>query len=124
MSHMSSNNFITAYESALASQNWKMVEPLISTHASVTFSNGTVHQGKEQVQKAFENNFSKIKNEKFSIENVVWLKQEPIYAVYLFEFYWSGMMDGQSVSGNGIGTSVIIKEDNTWKLLAEHLGRK
>lgn len=120
---MNPDNFITTYETALASQNWKAVEPLVSNHVSVTFSNGNVHQGKHEVQKAFENNFSKIKSEKYVMENIVWLKKEQTFAVYLFEFNWSGIVDNKLVSGSGIGTSVIIQEDKVWKLLTEHLGK-
>ncbi|TAI47829.1 nuclear transport factor 2 family protein [Flagellimonas allohymeniacidonis] len=116
--------FIKAYEIALATQNWKNIEPLISESISVIFSDGTVHCGKNKVQIAYENNFSKIKNEKYLIDNVRWLSREENFAVYLFDFYWTGVVNGKSVSGNGIGTSVLIKEDCSWKLLTEHLGRK
>lgn len=121
---MSHEDFIKAYETALASQNWKIVEPLISNNACVTFSNGVVHMGKHKVQLAFENNFAKIKSEKYVMEDIVWLKKEPMYAVYLFQFNWTGIINDKLVSGSGIGTSVIIKEEENWKLLTEHLGSK
>jgi len=121
---MKPEEFVCAYESALATQDWKIVAPLISSIASVTFSDGTVHSGKEKVQIAFENNFAKIKNEKYSINNIKWLVKEELYAVYLFEFNWFGTVNGKSISGNGIGTAVIMKEDDKWRLLTEHLGKK
>lgn len=116
--------FIKSYETALGTQDWKVVEPLVSRNVCVTFSNGTVHIGKENVQKAFEKNFSLIKNEKYAVENIKWLVKDKNYAVYLFDFNWTGIIEGKSVSGNGIGTSVLVKEDDKWKLLTEHLGRK
>jgi len=122
--HMKPEDFITAYETALASQDWKMVEPLIAETASVTFSNGAVHIGKGKVQRAFENNFATIKSEHYAIENVIWLKKESMYAVYLFEFSWTRLINSQLFSGSGIGTSVILKEGDNWKLLTEHLGKK
>lgn len=121
---MLSEKFIKTYESALATQDWAMVEPLIADKASVTFSNGTVHVGKAKIQAAFEHNFSMIKSEKYSIDNIVWLTKKAEYAVYLFEYNWAGIINNTSVSGSGIGTSVIIKEAGKWKLLTEHLGRK
>ncbi len=121
---MDAQEFVKSYEVALMTQDWKIVEPLISTIASVTFSDGTVHIGKGNVQKAFEKNFSIIKNEKYIIENVNWLIKEELYGVYLFEFRWTGIVNGNSVSGSGYGTSVIRKEEGKWKLLTEHLGRK
>ncbi|MEL7006744.1 MAG: nuclear transport factor 2 family protein [Bacteroidota bacterium] len=121
---MKPEKFITSYEAALGAQSWKAVEPLISENVSVSFSNGTTHIGKENVRKAFERNFSLIKNERYAIKNVRWVVQDEKYAVYLFEFSWTGIIEGKSASGNGIGTSVILKEDSQWKLLTEHLGRK
>ncbi|UII79419.1 nuclear transport factor 2 family protein [Flagellimonas sp. CMM7] len=121
---MNPEEFIESYETALGTQDWKAVEPLVSKNVSVTFSNGTIHIGKENVQKAFEKNFSSIKNEKYAIENIKWLVKDQKYAIYLFEFNWTGIIEGKSASGNGIGTSVLIKEDFKWKLLTEHLGRK
>ncbi len=121
---MKLEDFIKSYEIALGTQNWKNIEPLISESISVTFSDGTVHFGKNKVQTAFENNFSKIKNEEYLIDNVRWLSRKENFAVYLFDFFWTGIVNGKSVSGNGIGTSVLTKEDGSWKLLTEHLGRK
>ncbi|WP_394751255.1 nuclear transport factor 2 family protein [Spongiimicrobium salis] len=121
---MNLEEFVKAYENALATQNWKNVEPLVSESVSVTFSNGRVHFGKSKVRTAFENNFSKIKNEKYSIENVRWLNSDENFAVYLFDFHWTGIINGKTVSGNGIGTAVLTKEDGHWKLLTEHLGKK
>ncbi len=121
---MNPEEFIKSYETALGTQDWKIVEPLISEEVSVTFSNETNHIGKENVQKAFEQNFEIIKNEKYAIENIKWVVRDKKYAVYTFEFNWTGIIDGKRVSGNGLGTSVLIKEDAKWKLLTEHLGRK
>ncbi|WP_298894292.1 nuclear transport factor 2 family protein [uncultured Psychroserpens sp.] len=121
---MSPEVFIKSYEAALGTQDWRAIEPLVSKNVSVTFSNGTVHIGKENVQKAFEKNFSLIKNEKYTVVNIKWLVKDKKCAVYLFEFNWTGIVEGNSVFGNGIGTSVLIKEDAKWKLLTEHLGRK
>jgi len=121
---MEPEEFIKMYASALATQNWKNIDPLVSESVSVIFSDGTVHLGKDRVQTAFENNFHSIKNEAYAIENVRWLSREQDFVVYLFDFYWTGIVKGKSVSGNGIGTSVLIKEYGTWKLLTEHLGRK
>jgi ketosteroid isomerase-like protein len=116
--------FIQAYEQALATQNWMNVDPLVHENACVTFSNGTVHKGKEEVKKAFESNFSIIKDETYSISNVHWVSKGSETAVYLFEFNWSGLINGQPASGSGRGTSVLIKENDKWQLLVEHLGSK
>lgn len=122
--YMTPEEFIHAYENALASQDWGQVEPLVHAEACVTFSNGTVHKGKAAVQKAFEHNFSLIKDETYSMSNVHWVMKTELTAVYLFEFNWSGIIDGKPARGAGRGTSVLIRDANEWQLLVEHLGTK
>ncbi len=121
---MNPDEFIQAYEQALATQNWMNVDPLVHENACVTFSNGTVHKGKHLVRKAFEGNFASIKDETYSISNVHWVIKAVETAVYLFEFNWSGLINDKPASGSGRGTSVLIKENDKWLLLVEHLGPK
>ncbi|TVQ58528.1 MAG: nuclear transport factor 2 family protein [Phycisphaerales bacterium] len=114
--------FITAYEAALASQDWAVVEPLVHPDACVTFSNGSVHEGRPAVQAAFTRNFSLIKSEQYSISNVRWVRRSDDFAVYLFDFSWQGVIDGEPASGAGRGTCTIVREHDHWQLLIEHLG--
>jgi ketosteroid isomerase-like protein len=58
--------FLTAYERALATQEWENVAPLIHDDCVVTFSEGT-HTGKAAVERAFRRTFSTIQNERFQI---------------------------------------------------------
>jgi ketosteroid isomerase-like protein len=87
---MTAEEFVNLYEQALATQRWTSVEPLIHEDASVTFSTGTVHKGKEAVRSAFERNFSAIEGEEYKISNVHWIMRSPDVAVYLFDFQWTG----------------------------------
>ncbi len=121
---MTPEEFIRAYEKALASQDWSRVEPLVHNDACVTFSSGTVHKGRDAVKAAFEKNFSLIKDEEYSITNVHWVVKSETTAVYLFDFQWSGIIKDKPASGGGRGTSVLVNENNRWHLLVEHLGPK
>lgn len=121
---MNPEDFIRAYEHALATQDWSNVDPLVNDDACVTFSNGAVHKGKSAVKIAFEKNFSSIKDETYTITNVHWVMKGDITAVYLFDFNWSGIINDKPASGAGRGTSVLINKDGEWKLLVEHLGPK
>jgi len=121
---MKPEDFIEQYSDALKTQDWKIVESLIHNDASVTFSNGVVHIGKPKIKIAFEKNFSVIKNEVYLISKVKWLLKNESTAVYLFDFYWKGIVNNKQAAGNGIGTVVLIKESGKWKLLTEHLGKK
>lgn len=119
---MSPNEFIRDYERALATQTWKAVSPLIHQNATVTFSNGTVHKGKTAVRIAYEDNFETIKNEKYSVSNVHWVLETENSATYTFDFYWAGMIEGKAASGAGRGTAVLVRVQDIWLLIAEHLG--
>ena len=121
---MEPEDFIRAYERALATQDWNQVEPLIHANACITFSDGTVHKGKSEVKRAFENNFSIIQDETYSMLNVHWVLRSVETAAYLFDFHWSGYINGKPAQGAGRGTSVLIKERDIWQLLVEHLGPK
>lgn len=119
---MNSDEFVPAYEMALATQDWSAVSPLINEDACVTFSSGTVHRGKEAVRRAFEGNFRAITDETYKISNVHWVRKDRQYAVYLFDFDWTGVIGGKSARGGGSGTCLLVKEPAGWQLLIEHLG--
>ena len=119
---MSARDFVKLYEQALATQDWDEVAPLISNNASVTFSDGSVHKGKQQVRAAFERNFAAIADETYRILDVHWLLDSDDVATYLFDFHWTGTIQGQPAEGGGRGTAVVIREGGKWQLLTEHLG--
>ena len=118
---MTPDDFVSSYEAALRSQSWSVVAPLVHDDACITFSTGAVHKGKAAVQKAFEANFASIEEEKFSISNVHWVMRAHDLAAYLFDFAWSGLIDGRPASGSGRGTCVLARSDLGWQLIIEHL---
>lgn len=118
---MNTQQFIADYKTALASQNWKVVEPLIHPDCCVTFSTGSVHKGIEAIKAAYEKNFALIKNEGYLMTDVDWLVANPSIAAYTFSYSWKGIINGQQAGGKGRGTAVIVLENNCWQLLAEQL---
>ncbi len=119
---VSASEFVHRYEAALATQQWEVVSPLIHENASVIFSNGTAHKGKVAVRAAYERNFAAIKNDTYAMTNVHWLLDTSDTAAYMFDFTWSGVINGQAAQGAGRGTAVLVRENGSWQLLAEHLG--
>jgi hypothetical protein len=115
--------FPAAYETALRSQRWELVAPLIHDEACVTFSNGAVHRGKVAVQRAFEANFAAIENEDYRVTEVVWRDRTEDRASYTFRFAWSGQIGGQPASGGGTGAATLIRTEVGWQLLAERIER-
>lgn len=118
---MTPDDFVQAYAEALTSQNWRNVEPLLHEKICVTFSTGTF-KGKPEVRKAFERNFSAIKDEQYSISDLYWIYRSNDTAVCIYDFSWKGFINGQSRSGGGRGTSVLLNVDIQWRLITEHLG--
>lgn len=116
------DDFLNRYESALSTQEWGVISPLIHEDVCVTFSDGRVFYGKKAVQAAFENNFTKIQEEKYIISERYWVKKSEEFAVCLYTYEWSGLINGETASGSGRGSSVIIEENGIWLLLIEHLG--
>lgn len=119
---MNPEKFITLYETALSTQKWSNVEPLINVNACITFSNGNVLKGIGAIKEAFTKNFSLIKNEKYFISDVYWVSKNKEIAVYIFNFSWEGLINNQIASGTGRGTTVIMFENGKWLLVSEHLG--
>ena len=119
---MTPDDFLRAYEGALDAQSWDAVAPLVHEDACVTFSTGAVHKGREAVGAAFRTNFAAIEGEAYRIANVHWVQRGERHATCLYDFVWSGTMGGQPAAGAGRGTSVLVRVEDGWQLLVEHLG--
>jgi len=113
--------FLAAYEQALATQDWEQVAPLIHERCTAVFSEDT-YIGKSEVEQAFRRTFNLIQDETYRISNIQWLDRSGEYAICLYDFAWSGIINGQPASGGGRGTAVLKWEDGRWQLLCEHLG--
>jgi ketosteroid isomerase-like protein len=113
---------LRAYEAALGTQEWALVEPLLHDDVCVTFSDGSVHRGKQAVGAAFSRNFELIEDEQYELSDVEWIAADPTHAVCVYRFRWSGRIDGKPASGGGRGTTVLKLEDGGWLVLVEHLG--
>lgn len=120
---MASSQFPHLYKAALTTQQWASVDSLIHTDAVVTFSNGAMHKGIAAIKAAYERNFALIKNEDYQMTNLHWVLQSETTAVYVFDFSWRGIVNGEQASGAGKGTAVIVLADGQWKLIAEHLSK-
>ena len=77
---MSAKDFVKQYESALGTQNWDNVAPLIRDDAVVIFSNGALHSDKEAIKFAYQSNFNSIKSAIYRIENLHWLVEAAEFA--------------------------------------------
>ena len=118
---MTAQDHLKTYEKALATQQWENIAPLMHPDISVTFNNGT-YKGIAEVEGAFRKTFDLIEDETYTISNIHWIRNDESLAVCLYNFHWSGLINGQQASGGGRGTSVLVNENGRWLILTEHLG--
>jgi len=75
---------------------------------------------------AYATNFERIKGDAYRMSGPRWVHRSTgspdAAAVCVFDFDWSGLVDGRSVSGRGCGTIVLVQTNDGWRLIAEHLG--
>ncbi len=96
---------------------------LVDDEAIYFFSNKSAHLGKEEVGAAIKKNFDTIKDDTYQINNLTWLSETADLAVCVYDFSWSGLIDGKEVLGSGRGTSVIKKHLQSWRVIHEHLSQ-
>ena len=98
---MSPSDFMNEYEAVTNAHALDALLELIADDAIYLFSNQTAHVGKPAIRRAIQANFEA--------------------AACVYEFEWSGTVNGVLVSGQGRGTTVIRRTDGQWKVAHEHL---
>lgn len=112
-----------AYEAATNAHDLDATLELIAGDAVYLFSDQSSHIGKEAIAKALQANFDAIKNETYRIGEPRWLAASEEVAACVYEFSWSGEIEGKPASGSGRGTSVLRCVDGKWRVSHEHLSR-
>jgi ketosteroid isomerase-like protein len=108
------------YEEATNTHNFKNVSKLIREDAVYYFSDETV-QGHQDLRQYFENTWDYIRDEVYKIYDVNWIAVSETNAVCIYQFQWSGHIEGIYKEGKGRGTNVFGKDDEGWKVIHEHL---
>ena len=118
---MSPTDFMKAYELATNSHDLDAVLNLIASDAIYFFSDRSAHVGKTAIRRAIQTNFEAIEAEVYRISHLKWLARSDDVAACVYEFEWSGRIDGKPASGGGRGTTVIRRVEEQWKVVHEHL---
>lgn len=119
---MTPQAFLRHYEERLSTRNFHAVAPLISEDAVFWFTDGT-HQGLKAIEAAFQETWHNIEEERYWLEDVVWLTTDDKSASCIYSFHWQGLWRGEPASGSGRGTTVSRKSGSDWKIVHEHLSR-
>ena len=115
--------FMVAYERATNSHDLEATLSLIDEQAVYLFSDESVHVGKRAIGKILERNFDLIEDEIYSIQSLRWLVDSGEVAVCVYDYSWSGVINGEPASGYGRGTTVLKRAQDGWKVAHEHLSR-
>jgi ketosteroid isomerase-like protein len=114
--------FVRRYERANNGHDFDQLAPLIADDATYWFTDGS-YQGLGAIRAAIERTFATIVDEIYEIRDLEWLAVTGELAVCRYRFGWQGLIDGRPESGQGRGTNVLVKRDDGWKVLHEHLSR-
>jgi ketosteroid isomerase-like protein len=115
--------FMMAYERALNSHDTEAALSMVDEGAVYMFSDESVHVGKRAIGTVIRRNFELIKEERYSIDNVMWLVNSGEVAVCVYDYSWSGTIQGEPATGSGRGTTVLKRSEDGWKVVHEHLSR-
>lgn len=120
---LTANDFMLAYEQATNRHDVEATLSLIDEQAIYLFSDESVHIGKRAIKKVLRRNFDVIENESYSIDNLTWLVNSGEVAACIYDYSWSGVINGEPASGSGRGTTVLRRSQDGWKVVHEHLSR-
>jgi len=118
---MTPDQFMLRYEAATCAHDLSATLSLIADDAIYFFSDRTTYVGKAAIQMALERNFASIRDETYRIDGLRWLATSDHMAACVYDFGWSGVVNGQPASGQGRGTSIIRANSDNWLVVHEHL---
>lgn len=96
---------------------------LIADDAIYLFSNESCHVGKAAIRAAIAHNFYAIEDGTYAIRKLRWLVESADTASCVYEYHWTGKIDGNALSGHGRGTNVFKRDGDQWLVIHEHLSR-
>ncbi len=111
------------YEATFNARDLDAARDLIAEVAVYLFSNETAHLSREAILSAISYNFTAIEDEIFQLKNLTWWVRTKSIAACIYDFTWSGQIDGQSASGSGRGTPILKCSNGNWQIVNEHLSK-
>ena len=80
------------------------------------------HRGIEEIRAAFNQTWSVLPDEVYTMTDAQWLARDSHSALVAFRYTYRGTMkNGQSLSGGGHGTNLYKRTPAGWRLAYEHL---
>lgn len=117
------DKFMREYERVANSHDLQATLSLVAEEAVFLFSDGSVHLGKGSIERALRRNFELIKDEEYAIDNLTWILKTAGAAACVYDYSWSGVVNGKPASGSGRGTNILVRSGDNWRIVHEHLSR-
>jgi ketosteroid isomerase-like protein len=110
------------YEAKISMHDFNELVPLISSDAVFWFNDGSFC-GLTQIRNAFEETWRKFPLENYWLEDLKWVACSAGSAGCAYHFRWRAVLNGKTMEGGGRGTTILRKEEDTWKIVHEHLSQ-
>ena len=94
---------------------------LIADDAVYFWSNGSSMFGKAAIAEGLKRNFDVIQNDTYETLDVTWIVKSDDLAACVYQFRWTGEIEGKAVAGGGRGSSVLRRVHGQWRTVHEHL---
>ena len=94
---------------------------LIADDAVYFWSNGSSMFGKAAIAEGLKRNFDTIQNDTYETLDVTWIVKSDDLAACVYQFRWTGEIEGKAVAGGGRGSSVLRRVHGQWRTVHEHL---
>lgn len=120
MSFDSPQAVIRFYGETINAHDFDQLLPCLSRDVLFWFSSGT-HSGLDAARGAFEATWGRIVDERYWLEDLIWLCEDSTSASCVYRFRWRGLVDGVLAEGKGRGTTVLRRESSGWVIVHEHL---
>ncbi len=117
------DEFMREYEKATRAHDLEATLALITDDAIYLFSDESVHVGKPAIRRLLMQNFELIENEQYTISNLTWLVKTSDAAACVYDYAWSGLVNGRPVAGSGRGTGILKRSGTSWQVTHEHLSK-
>lgn len=108
------------YIRATNTHDFSEVEKCLADDAVYWFSDSTCTAIAE-IKKYFEQAWSIVQEEVYQANHVQWIATSSEVAACIYEYAWSGLINGVHQSGKGRATNVFKRVGGKWLLIHEHL---
>ena len=114
-------NFLRSYCTASSTKNFSELSSMICEDAVFRRAEGDFH-GKESIQRVIEANWiSADRDSYYALSNINLVHCDQSSALVMYSYLWGGVSEGRTFNLNGIGSSLLIREEKMLKVKFEHL---